>query len=406
MYDVEELRRRMAGRWAEVFEPRLENVKKGRGEWRQARCPFHDDRSPSFSFSTQTGAWKCFAGCGGGDGLKFLQRADNLSFGEAVRDLAAMAGLDEPAGHIRKTASRTVPAAAPPQPKPEPVAKPELAERLQEYQEALAGSPGEEYLKGRGISLALAQSVGVGYAAPGRWLGRGRCGRVVFPHTNPAGEVVNLYGRAVVEAPENLRHDHLPGPKGIFNGPALLAEKCYICEGAFDAISFMAAGYANAAAVFGVDGMRWEWLRARQVVLCLDADKAGQKAWLKLALEGYTRGHEVSFADAATYGGCKDANEAWAKHGRLELSPGDSEPEAPFVARGAGWKLSFSNTLREYVVFADDEAAAARAPAGYVTYTAEELRALGGGGLNAEGLKQIHEAKKLLGGRVGSKPEE
>lgn len=403
MYDVEELRRRMAGRWAEVFEPRLENVK-GRGEWRQARCPFHDDRSPSFSFSTQTGAWKCFAGCGGGDGFKFLQLADNLSFGEVVRDLAAMVGLDEPAGHIRKTASRTVPAAAPPHPKPEPVAKPELAERLQEYQEVLAGSPGEEYLKGRGISLALAQSVGVGYAAPGRWLGRGRCGRVVFPHTNPAGEVVNLYGRAVVEAPENLRHDHLPGPKGIFNGPALLAEKCYICEGAFDAISFIAAGYANAAAVFGVDGMRWEWLRARQVVLCLDADKAGQKAWLKLALEGYTRGHEVSFADAATYGGCKDANEAWAKHGRLELAPGDSELEAPFVARGAGWKLSFSNTLGEYMVFANDEAAAARAPAGYVTYTAEELRALGGGGLNGEGLKQVHEAKKLFGGRIGDAP--
>jgi len=78
----------------------------------------------------------------------------------------------------------------------------------------------------------------------------------------------------------------------------------------------------------------------------------------------------------------------------------------PFAARGAGWKLSFSNTVGEYVVFADDEAAAALAPAGYVIYTGEELRALGGGGLNAEGLRQIHEAKKLLGGRVGSKPEE
>ncbi len=177
MYDVEELRRRMEGRWAEVYEPRLENIKKGRGEWRQARCPFHDDRSPSFSFNVQTGAWKCFAGCGGGDGLAFLQRADNLNFGEALREAAAMVGL-EPAGRARRTASRTVPAAAPPQPKPEPVAKPELAERLQEYQAALAGSPGEDYLKGRGISLALAQSVGVGYAVPGRWLGRVVDGRL------------------------------------------------------------------------------------------------------------------------------------------------------------------------------------------------------------------------------------
>ena len=400
MYDVEELRRRMEGRWAEVYEPRLENIKKGRGEWRQARCPFHDDRSPSFSFNAQTGAWKCFAGCGGGDGLAFLQRADNLNFGEALREAAAMVGL-EPAGRARRTASRTVPAAAPPQPKPEPVAKPELAERLQEYQAALAGSPGEDYLKGRGISLALAQSVGVGYAVPGRWLGRGRCGRVVFPHTNPAGEVVNLYSRGVGKVPQNLKHDHLPGPKGIFNGPALLAEKCYITEGAFDAISFMAAGYSNAAAVFGVDGMRWEWLRARQVVLCLDADATGQESWQKLALEGYTRGLEVSFADEATYGGCKDANEAWVKHGQLDLEPG-AEPAVRITARGEGWKMFYSRTLEEYVVLADDEAAAALAPAGYVTYTVEELQALGGGSLDAEGLQELHEAKRLLGARVGS----
>jgi DNA primase len=398
VYDVDEINRRMEGRWPEVFEPRLEKVKRRGDEW-QACCPFHNDRNPSFSVNVKSGLWKCHAGCGGGNGFQFLQRADNLSFLDAVRMVAAMVGMDEPAG--RKERRRTVPVVTPPPPKPEPVAKPELAERLQEYQAVLAGSPGEEYLKGRGISLALAQSLGVGYAAPGRWLGRGRCGRVVFPHTNPAGEVVNLYGRAVGEVLDNLKHDHLKGQKGMFNAAALLSEKCYITEGAFDAISFIAAGYPNAAAVFGVDGMRWEWLRARQVVLCLDADKTGQESWQKLALGGYTRGHEVSFADANTYGGFKDASEAWAKHGRLDLEPG-AEPAVPITARGEGWELRYSKTLEEYVVFAKDEAAAAIAPAGYVTYTDKELQALGGGSLDTEGLRELHEAKKLLGARVGS----
>ena len=403
MFDLEELNRRMVGRWGEVFSPYLRNVQ-ARGDERRARCPFHDDRSPSFGFNVGNGLWICRAGCGSGNGFQFLERAGNVSFGEAVRDVAAMVGMDdEPrqAGERRQA----LPTVTISQPKPEPTARVGLAERLQEYQAALAGSPGETYLRKRGIHLALAQSMGLGYAAPGRWLGREGGGRVVFPHTNPAGDVVNLYGRAVGNVP-NLKHDHLSGPKGMFNAPALLADKCYITEGPFDAISFMAAGYANTAAVFGVAGMRWEWLRARRVVFCLDADKAGQEAWRKLALEGYTRGYEVAFADPATYGGCKDANEAWVTHGRLSLDPGAPAQCEPITARGDGWKLIFSGTVDDHCVFADDEVAAARSPEGYVTYTAEELRTIGDGGLNAEGLKQIHAAKKLLGGRVGLKQGE
>jgi len=73
------------------------------------------------------------------------------------------------------------------------------------------------------------------------------------------------------------------------------------------------------------------------------------------------------------------------------------------TARGEGWKMFYSRTLEEYVVLADDEAAAALAPAGYVTYTNKELQALGGGSLDVEGLRELHEAKKLLGARVGCK---
>src|SRR6266849_9166876 len=70
------------------------------------------------------------------------------------------------------------------------------------------------------MPLALAQQLGVGYAAPGSWPHAARDwrnGRVVFPHTMPEGRLVNLYGRAVGTAeqvPKAKRHDHLPGGKG------------------------------------------------------------------------------------------------------------------------------------------------------------------------------------------------
>ena len=86
--------------------------------------------------------------------------------------------------------------------KPEKAPKPsrdDLPDLLRTYQKALPGSLGEEYLKRRGIPLEVAQRCGVGYAAPGTWAHPARdwkWGRLVFPHTDPAGRLVNLYGRA------------------------------------------------------------------------------------------------------------------------------------------------------------------------------------------------------------------
>lgn len=56
-------------------------------------CPFHDDRSPSFSVDPQTGLWHCHAGCGSGNLFQFLERAERLSFPQAVRRLAELAGV-------------------------------------------------------------------------------------------------------------------------------------------------------------------------------------------------------------------------------------------------------------------------------------------------------------------------
>jgi hypothetical protein len=175
-------------------------------------------------------------------------------------------------------------------------------------------------LQQRGIPLALAQQLGVGYAAPGIWPHTARDwrgGRVVFPHTTSDGHVVNLYGRAVGTAeqvPKAKRHDHLPGAKGYFNAVALQAGAgpLWVCEGAFDALALLAAGVSRVVAIFGVQGWRWDWVcEVRELVFALDADPAGQQQWRQLARQAVLRGKRVAVLEPAAYGGHKDASAAW-----------------------------------------------------------------------------------------------
>jgi hypothetical protein len=169
--------------------------------------------------------------------------------------------------------------------------------------------------------LALAQPLGVGYAAPGTWPHAARDwrgGRVVFPHTTPDGRVVNLYGHAVgteEQVPKAKRHDHLPGVKGYFNAAALQAGtgSLWVCEGVFDALALLAAGVRCVAAIFGLQGWRWDRVReVRELVFALDADTAGQQQWRQLARQAALRGKRVAVLPGAAYGGCKDVSEAWA----------------------------------------------------------------------------------------------
>jgi hypothetical protein len=196
----------------------------------------------------------------------------------------------------------------------------DIAQQLVAFQGFLPGSPGAAYLQQRGIPLALAQQLGVGYAAPGTWPHAARDwrgGRVVFPHTTPDGCLVNLYGRAVGTAeqvPKAKRHDHLPGAKGYFNATALQggAGPLWVCEGAFDTLALLAAGVSRVIAIFGVHGWRWDWVReVRELVFALDADAAGQQQWRQLARQAALRGKRVSVLEPVAYGGQKDVSAAW-----------------------------------------------------------------------------------------------
>jgi DNA primase len=227
--------------------------------------------------------------------------------------------------------------------------RPDLAQQLAAFQAPLPGSRGTAHLQQRGIPLTLAQQLGVGYAAPGTWPHAARDwrgGRVVFPHTTPDGQVVNLYGRAVGTAeqvPKAKRHDHLPGAKGYFNAAALQedAGPLWVCEGVFDALALLAAGVPRVVAIFGVQGWHWDWAReVRELVFALDADAAGQQQWRQLARQATLRGKQVRVLPTAAYGGYKDVNEAWAA-GVLAVGVG------PAVAATGGAGLAIPPHLRE-----------------------------------------------------------
>jgi hypothetical protein len=362
----------------------------------RAYCPFHgSDKQRSLRIDATTGRFNCFA-CGA------------WGYTEEAREQWRADRQAERANNPKKNPPGPKPLAAERE-APPPPARSDLPALLSTFQSALPGTWGAKYLEMRGIPLTLAQRHGVGYAAAGTWPGRNwRWGRLVFPHTEPGGEVVNLYGRAVgsdSKTPKKVRHDHLSGAKGYFNAGALRSGEgpLFVCEGAFDALSLIAAGYRRAVAIFGVNGWRWEWARGvRQLVFAMDADRAGAK-WRELARQAVLRGQQVAYLSAEAYGGYKDASDAWAA-GVLRIGawPGEtadeqkSETAEEAMAR-QGWVLIDSEILGERIALARDETAAQRAPEGIVVYTLAETGRMGGDPVT---MRAVHKAKCLVGGTV------
>jgi hypothetical protein len=349
-------------------------IRAGGSSWR-AFCPFHgSDHQRSMRLNLSNGHFNCFA-CGA------------WGYTETARERwkEQQPKLNRPPaknGTGKAPAARPSPRVqAPPSYPPLRVLEPaitlplkpgpaqDLPGLLQQYQVALPGSWGEEYLRRRKIPLELAQLYGIGYAGPGKWAHSARdwkYGRLVMPHTRPDGEIVNLYGRAVgsnEKVPKALRHDHLQGEKGYFNAgvlgpdfnrqnmdylksvrpdgqPEQNSEAVFVCEGPFDALSLLAGGQKRVVAIFGVNGWRWEWTRsARSLVFALDTDETGQKSWRELARQARLRGKSVAFLPPEAYGGCKDVNEAWVS-GALEsyfesVQVAVDEPEVNDTVLGA-----------------------------------------------------------------------
>lgn len=295
-------------------------------------CPFHTETTASFTVSPGKRFFHCFGCNAHGDGIDFLMRHRGLDFADAVQELAAEAGLVVNRAKGKKQPLRPT-ARFRPAPAPKTGHEPLDARQLQlleEWQRALPGGPGEDYLRKRAIPLAVAQELGAGFLAAGQTMGEHAYGpRVVFPHQLPGGQVVNLYGRTINDDDKKMRHRHLPRAKGLLNAAALeLPGELWIVEGPFDAAALIAAGRRKAVAVFGLDGFDWRWLGKHDLVIATDHDDAGQANAQRLLEEAAYRGLKARRLPEQALGGHKDVAAAWAA-GVLDVGP--AETAAPQV---------------------------------------------------------------------------
>src|SRR3954471_4903281 len=154
---LDELRARTV--FSAVISPSVKLIRAGR-EWK-ACCPFHNEKTPSFTVNDDKGFYHCF-GCGAhGDAIRFLTDQRGMPFMDAVKELAGKAGMDVPAPDPRaqeqaeRTATLTDVMA-------------EVAKWYAEQLNGLGGAAARDYLKRRGIDAATAQRFGLGLAPDNR----------------------------------------------------------------------------------------------------------------------------------------------------------------------------------------------------------------------------------------------
>ena len=316
---------------ADVIGARVPLKKAGR-EF-TACCPFHTEKTPSFTVSPVKQFYHCF-GCGQhGTAIGFLMAYDRLSFPEAVEELARQVGLEVP--HDERPERRG--------PDPQPIYD-TLEEAARYYQQQLRRHPEAHravaYLKGRGLSGETAGAFGLGYA-PAGWdnlliaLGTDEAAirrldtagllleasggrrydrfrdRVMFPIRDARGRVVGFGGRVLGDGkPKYLNSPETPvfhkGRElyGLYEARRVpgTIERLIVVEGYMDAIALAQHGIRNAVATLGTatTGEHLDRLfrTAPEVVFCFDGDRAGREAaWkaLTAALPHLREGREARF---------------------------------------------------------------------------------------------------------------
>jgi len=293
-----------------------------------ACCPFHNEKSPSFTVSQSKQFYHCF-GCGAhGTAIGFVMEHVGMGFVEAVEDLARSAGVDVP----REVSNA-----------PQHKVAPDLYELMQAatryYREQLKTSPRAiDYLKGRGLSGEIAARFGIGYASEG-WQSlagavpdyqdaslvetglviEGESGkrydrfrdRIMFPIVNVRGQVIGFGGRVLdkgepkyLNSPETPLFEKGRELYGLFQAQKTIRERqrVLVVEGYMDVVALAQHGVEYAVATLGTATTPFhvqKLLRlCEHIVFCFDGDKAGQKAaWraLENALPQLQDGKRISF---------------------------------------------------------------------------------------------------------------
>jgi DNA primase len=299
-----------------VIAPTVKLLRAGR-EWK-ACCPFHNEKTPSFTVNDDKGFYHCF-GCGAhGDAIRFLTDQRGMMFMDAVKELAAKAGMDVPAPdpQAKERADRTASLTD---------VMGEVACWYSEQLNGLAGADARGYLKRRGIDDATVQRFGLGLAPDSRTalkraldkLGEDKLvdtgmlirpdeggdtydrfrGRLMIPIRDPRGRVIAFGGRILGQGePKYLNSPDTPlFDKGrtLYNidraSPASRnAKRLIVVEGYMDVIALDRAGIAEVVAPNGtaVTEAQLErmWRLDPAPILCFDGDSAGRKAAIRAAL--------------------------------------------------------------------------------------------------------------------------
>jgi len=305
---------------SEVIGKRMPLKKNGR-EY-NGLCPFHGEKTPSFSVNDEKGFFHCF-GCGAhGNAIDFVKLFDHISFPEAVQSLAREAGIT-----IEK-------------PTPAQQQKIEEQKTLYDVLEAATiwfekqlvapvGMMAKDYVAARGLRAETIQKFRIGFAPDDRdglhkyllqqgfsqklqadagLIVRPETGvvydkfraRVMFPIRNSAGKVVAFGGRLIAQNANKNLPKYLNSPetalfkKGemIYNldlakAPARADNMVVVMEGYMDVVMTAQAGVSYGVATLGTavtpEHLRLLWQLAKEPVLCLDGDAAGKRAMLRAA---------------------------------------------------------------------------------------------------------------------------
>ena len=293
----------------EVVSPYV-NLKR-RGRNMVGLCPFHGEKTPSFNIYTENGSFYCF-GCGvGGDVISFIMKIENLDYVDAVKFLAQRAGMELPENSYDDSMSK-------------------LRKRIYEANREAArfyyktlyqplGKEGLDYLHGRMLSDRTIRHFGLGFAdddwssltthlkslgfsenelvsanlAVQRRSGNGVydrfTNRVMFPIIDLRGNVIAFGGRIMTDQkPKYLNTSDTPVFKksenlfSLNNAKNAGSRTLMLCEGYMDVIAVTQAGFKNAVATLGTALTTEQAMLikryADEVIICYDADEAGQKA--------------------------------------------------------------------------------------------------------------------------------
>jgi DNA primase len=319
----------------DVVDSRVKLKKSGKNY--SACCPFHDEKTPSFTVSPEKQFFYCF-GCGAsGNALGFVMDYERLSFPEAVESLARLAGLDVP---------REVQTEAQQKREEEKRSIYTLLEKADQfYQQQLRHHPSKHlavnYLKNRGLDGKTAKAYGVGFAPPGwdnllkalaqndddkhllieggmlihqeqekKLYDRFRH-RIMFPIRDTRGRVIGFGGRVLGDdKPKYLNSPETPvfhkGQElyGLYEARLAYRElpRLLVVEGYMDVVSLAQFGIHYGVATLGTacgpDHLDRAFKYTNEVVFCFDGDKAGRSAAhraLEASIECMADGRTVKF---------------------------------------------------------------------------------------------------------------